>query len=241
MRFWINFAKEAPLRFLSHLDMLRLWQRALRRSKLPVAYSAGFNPHQRLSFASALPVGATSADEYLEIVFNDSFNREGFERLAETMPTGLFIVAKREVPAAGPALMALVGAANWSISCKENEFMLLSQTVPKILACTSLPVEREGKKGRKGKKTVDIRPLIFNLQLSGDEGQHELSMLLQTGSEGGARPQEVMNLLGLGPDHHDLRRSALYLRVGDRLQSPMSVVFKKNEVLIDAKKDYCQL
>ncbi len=241
MRFWINFTKEASLRFLSHLDMLRLWQRALRRSKLPVAYSAGFNPHQRLSFASALPVGATSGDEYLEIVFADTFNREGFERLAESLPTGLSIVTKREVPAGVPALMALVGAANWRLSTTENEFALLRQAVPELLACTSLPVEREGKKGKKGKKTVDIRPLIFNLQPPGDGGQHELSMLLQTGSEGGARPQEVMNLLGLGPDHHDLRRSALYLRVGDRLQSPMSVVFIKNEVLIDAKKDYYQL
>jgi radical SAM-linked protein len=237
MRFWINFSKDAPLRFLSHLDLLRLWQRAVRRSKLPVAYSAGFNPHQRISFASALAVGATSGDEYLDILFSEPVTEDGFHRLEQSLPEGMRIIGRRDVQPGVAPLMSLVGAARWQACFAEDKFFSVN-AVGELLAAASLSVEREGKKG---KKTVDIRPLLYSLDLHKEDGRYTLSMLLQTGGDGGARPAEILALLGLAQERVTLHREALYIRVGNYLQSPMTVVFVKDEVQIDAKKDYYQL
>jgi radical SAM-linked protein len=236
MRAWINFTKDAPLRFLSHLDLLRLWQRALRRSKLPVAYSAGFNPHQRLSFASALAVGATSGDEYLEILFTEPVTADGLHHLEQSLPEGMRIIGRRDVEPGVAPLMSLVGAVRWQVCLEKDMFPV--NAVEELLSAASLPVEREGKKG---KKTLDIRPLIYNLELHKKDRGYTLSMLLQTGGDGGARPMEILTLLGLAQERLELHRAALYIRVGSCLQSPMTVAFIKNEVQIDAEKDYYQL
>ncbi|MBS4022921.1 MAG: TIGR03936 family radical SAM-associated protein [Dethiobacter sp.] len=238
MRTWINFSKELPLCFLSHLDLMRLWQRAIRRSKLPVAYSAGFNPHQKLSFASALPVGVTSSDEYLDIQFTEAVNNDGFKRLADALPSGLSIHGRQDIPDGIPPLMSLIGAASWHVSCGLNEPSELGGAVNSLLSSESLPVEREGKRG---KKKLDIRPLVLNLELEKSLSGHQLSMLLQTGGDGGARPQEILALLGMAEERLMLHRTALYVRVGARLQRPAYVALIKNEVQIDAKKDYYQL
>jgi radical SAM-linked protein len=219
MRVWIKFAKESPMRFLSHLDLLRVWQRAIRRAALPVAYSAGFNPHPKISFASALAVGVTSDGEYLDIQFAKRLDGAAFERLAETLPQGLKLLDWRQIPEATPALMSLVCAAQWKLTLQAEESRHLQEAVQNLLAASSLPVEREGKKGI---KTVDIRPLIYGLEV--DEKEACLRMRLASGGEAVVRPGEVLKLLSLPAAEGRLHRTELYLASGGCFQEPMAVL-----------------
>jgi len=219
MRVWIKFAKESPMRFLSHLDLMRVWQRAVRRAELPVAYSAGFNRHPKISFASALAVGVTSAGEYLDIQFTKLLDEAAFVRLAETLPQGLKLLDWRQIPEGTPALMSLVCAAQWELPLQADECRHLQQAVSELLSASSLPVEREGKKGI---KTVDIRPLIYSL--AADEKESCLRMLLASGGEGVVRPVEVLKLLCLPDVAGRLRRTELYVASGQCFFEPMAVL-----------------
>jgi radical SAM-linked protein len=233
MRYWLKFSKEGELRFISHLDLQRSWQRSIRRAGLPVAYSAGFNPRMRLTFASALPVGATSEAEYAEIRFTRPLTAAEWQHWQGTMPQGFAMLGHREVPDGVASLMSLTGAVGWQVQVADREEDELSAALRKIISSGQLPVERTGKKG---KVTVDLRPDILCLEFCG----RGVRMLLQTGEAGGAKPQEVLAAAGLsafGPLH----RSEQYILAGKRLQSPLAVAFDKNEVIINAQKDYYQL
>lgn len=235
MRVWIHFVKDAPLRYLSHLDLMRAWQRAIRRARLPVAYSAGFNPHPKMSFASALPVGIISDAEYLDIQFSEPLSDIEFTRLRETIPQGMIMISWRIVPPETPALMSLVFASAWSMPLSRDEQSAAVEPIRLLLAAETLPILRQGKKGN---KTVDIRPLLLRLEIT-DTG--ELFMLLRSGGDGGAKPREVLNLLHLEDGEPRLRKTGLYLKVGNCLQSPTDVGLKEKEVLIDAEKNCYQL
>jgi radical SAM-linked protein len=236
MRIWIEFTKESPMRFLSHLDLMRAWQRALRRAKLPVAYSAGFNPHPKMSFASALAVGVTSEAEYLDMDFTQDLKQEDFDRLASALPQGLRIRLIRAVPVAAPSLMAMIGAAQWLVPVTDEEIAAVKARIGDLLQKESLIITRQGKKG---KKTVDLRPLIYDLTV--DEEQNRLVMLLATGGDGGAKPRELLGLLELSAMENRLHRKALYIHQDSCLQSPMSVLLNEKEVSINAKEDCYKL
>jgi radical SAM-linked protein len=236
MRVWIQFKKSRDLRFLSHLDLMRAWQRAVRRARLPIAYSAGFNPHPKISFASALAVGIASDAEYLDIIFTTPLTNDDFARLAATSPVGLKMVARREVPESVPPLMSLIRAARWLLPLDNEDLPALQERIEEILKATTLPVERKGKKGT---KTVDIRPFIHDLTL--DQQQAQLHMLLASGGDGGVKPREVMALLHLNTPEDKLHRAELYLGIGEKLQTPMAVLLNQKEVSINAEKDSYQL
>jgi radical SAM-linked protein len=214
---------------------MRTWQRAIRRAGLPVSYSAGFNPHPKMSFASALPVGAISDEEYLDIQFSESLSDTEFTRLRETLPKGMTIVSWRPVPPETPPLMSLVFASAWRLPLSQDEQSAAAEHIRLLLAAETLPVLRQGKKGE---KTVDIRPLLLRLEIT---AAGELSMLLRSGGDGGAKPREVLHLLHLEHGELRLRKTGLYLNVGNCLQSPTDVGLKEKEVLIDAEKNCYQL
>jgi len=232
MRYWIKFAKEGELRFISHLDLLRSWQRSIRRACLPVAYSAGFNPRMRLSFASALPVGATSEAEYAELRVTRPLTADEWQDLRETMPQGFSLLGFREVPDGIPSLMSLIGAGSWQAPADDRESPILSAALQELKTSVQLPVERKGKKGR---VTVDLRPSLLSVALCG----REVRLLLKT-ADGGAKPQEILAAAGFTAPAR-LHRTEQYALAGNRLQSPLAIALNKNEVAIDEQKDYYQL
>lgn len=240
MRLWIEFEKQKELRFLSHLDMMRTWQRAIRRARLPVAFSQGFNPQQRVSFASALPVGVASVAEYVEIYFREEVTGDDILKMGQTLPPGLSILSFREVPPAAPSLMSLVGAEKWVFPLNEHCLSTVENTLSRVLDSPALPVIRTGKKGP---KTIDIRPYIIDLSVTCVTGEKVVEMFLKSGSSGGAKPKEVLEILEIDPGRAGaiLTKTHLYLKINNRLQAPMDVLFDKNGVLIDAQKDYYQL
>lgn len=238
MRYWIKFAKAAELRFISHLDLMRAWQRTLRRARLPVAFSLGYNPHPRLSFASALPVGATSEAEYLDIFFTRLMDEADFSNLQAVLPEGLQVLGWREVPHQVPALMSLVVAAQWHVPVTGQDTGSIATMISQVTARETLQVTRPVK-GKKEKKAVNIRPHILQLSLCGQD-QPMLHMLLRTGKDGGVKPREVLALLNL-PEGNSLHRVEIYLAAGKCLQPPLDVLLNKNEVAVDAEKNYYQL
>jgi radical SAM-linked protein len=188
-----------------------------------------------MSFASALPVGVISDAEYLDIQFNEPLSGTEFARLRETLPQGMTIVSWRLVPPGTPPLMSLVFATAWRLPLSLDELSAAAEHIQLLLAAETLPVLR---KGKKGEKTVDIRPLLLRLEITATD---ELFMLLRSGGDGGAKPREVLHLLRLEHGESRLRKTGLYLNVGNCLQSPTHIGLKEKEVLIDAEKNCYQL
>ena len=116
MRIIAKFEKREEVRFISHLDVQSLFQRAFRRANLPVAYSQGFNPHSLLSFATALTVGSTSSAEWLEIKMEQEIDPQAFlERVNAQLPTGIIVVEAHTADEKLPALSALMAGAEYEV------------------------------------------------------------------------------------------------------------------------------
>lgn len=193
----LEFSKGPEVRYLSHLEMMRTFQRALRRAELPLAFSEGFNPHPKMSFASALAVGVTSENEYMDLELKENLEPEEImERLNQSLPSGLKVKRCIMLSQKGKALMAMVGEAHYHIKVKLLH--ALSQThiqeaITSLLKKKSIIIEKKGKKGPKKK---EIRPGIIKLECVGvDEEWVKFTLAVQAGSEKNIRPEEVMKAL----------------------------------------------
>lgn len=171
MKLRVRYAKLGKIRFLGHRDTSRLWERALRKAELPAAMSAGFTPRPKLSFGLALPTGAESLGEYIDIELLDGPGTDGLDpveagaRLSAGLPVGLDVVAVA-AHAGGRSLQDDVVACTWELRHPALDRDAILDAVGRLLGATSLPLERE----RKGERRVDdIRPAIESLRLHDDE------------------------------------------------------------------------
>jgi radical SAM family uncharacterized protein/radical SAM-linked protein len=200
-----RFAIQGPLRFLSHLETMRVFTRALRRAQLPVQYSQGFHPQPALAFATALPVGVESTAEYADVVLYEHLEPTHFqERLNAVLPQHIRILEADTVPLRAPSLMSERLAVQYSV---EVPFDLLpdsrtplAERVQTLLACDDIPLQRWHKKGP---RQVNLRPGIARLEVLPVLGETvTLAMLLHEEEAVKAKPQEVMQaLLGLDEEH----------------------------------------
>jgi len=190
----IRWGKKGLVRFTSHLDNNRVFERAIRRAELPVAYSQGFHPHQKLSFGPPLPLGYSSNCEYMDIQVEGSCTREQVERLGPTLPEGYYIGDFKLIYSKAPAISAMLNRAVYEVFDIADEPDLLRDKIEAILARDSVIVMRSGKDGG---KEVDIRPAIYRFEvIEGDSGLH-IEMELGLGSDGYAKPSEAMESLGI--------------------------------------------
>jgi radical SAM-linked protein len=199
----LRYAKLGKVRFTSHRDTARIWERAMRRAGVPVATSGGFTPRPRLSFGLALPTGAESVAEYLDVeVIDGALVDEDVAGLGgaldAALPAGfatLAVVARR--PGAG-SLQASVTAVTWELSTPGGlDAADLAAAVDRVLAAPSLPLERE----RKGERRVDdVRPAIRSLAVAGDTLVADVATL-----ERGLRPAELAAVTFPGADVSALR------------------------------------
>jgi radical SAM-linked protein len=203
----ITFGKQGSLRFIGHLDLSKTWERVLRRAQVPLEYTQGFNPRPRMQFASALPLGVTSECEYLDVWLtkrlDGSFPDDWIARLNAVSPSGLVIYRLTEVPIKDPSLPIQVTGAGYVITLTESGIDPgeLQQRVDVLLAAPTLLRIRN-------QKTVDLRPLILNLSV--DANGHLLARLV-TGEKGNARPDELLQALGLDPTRASIHRCCLSL------------------------------
>ena len=162
----IRYAKRSRLRFSSHRDFQRALERALRRAEVPMAYSAGFSPHPKVSYANAAPTGAASEAEYLEISVTERVEPARLrEALDAALPPGLDIV---EVVQAGPgALAERLAAGWWELVLPGTAPDEARAAVAVLLARDVVEVERLTKNGR---RTLDARAAVVRLDVVGPEG-----------------------------------------------------------------------
>lgn len=171
MVYRIRFAKYGVIKFIGHLDVMRYFQKAVRRSGLPVKYSQGFTPHQIMSFASPLGLGITSDGEYMEIEFEDDelTSEEIFERLRSNITEGFDILSIKQLPPPVPnkhvdKSMALVTAAEYMVSFKDGYEIPFKDKNDLWDHFTKLYNGDEiivNKKTKKSENATDIKPYIF--------------------------------------------------------------------------------
>jgi radical SAM-linked protein len=189
MKLRLRYAKQGKIRFTSHRDTARIWERALRRAELPVATSEGFTPRPRLSFGLALPTGAESIAEYLDVELLDgAVGDEDLAtlpaRLDAVLPVGFRVLVAAIMEPGSPSLQDAVTSVTWELSAPDG--VDVDAAVTRLLDADQLPLERE----RKGERRVDdVRPTI--LALAAGDGR----LIADVATVGrGLRPAELAEL-----------------------------------------------
>lgn len=213
MRLIVKFGKLGRLRFISHLDLQRFMQMALRRSGLPVAYSQGFNPHPVMSFASALAMGVSSECELLEMRMAEKITAEqGLEGMRAALPPEMPVYAARLVDDAHPALMSMLSYAEYDIRMPNGEKVL--DEIERYMAETEVIAMR---KTKSGEKPADIRAMTRTLERDGD-GMHAILQLTEANT---LKPDLLIRTLaeraGVETPEARCHRLALYAQKKERL------------------------
>lgn len=215
-RIRVTFSRGDQLRYITHLDLMRAWERALRRAEIPIAYSEGFSPHAQISLAAPLAVGVTSDAELMDVFLAERVApRELLRRLADQLPTGLAATAAHEVALALPALQAEVRAAEYEVdvcgggaSGAAIDPAATQQAVDAFLAAESVPWEH---RREDEVRSYDIRALVRSIEVEElPPGGVRLRMRLKNDSSGSGRPEQVVAALGL-PAPSRIHRTGLEL------------------------------
>ena len=193
-RLRIRYAKRGRLRFTSHRDFARAFERALRRADLPMAYSAGFSPHPKISYVGASPTGVASEAEYLEIGLAAERNPAAVrEALDAALPDGLDIL---EVVPAGPGSLAdRIAASHWQIELPGVSAAVAADAVTAFLARDEVSVERLTKTGR---RTIDTRAAVVSMVAGRQSGaDHAILDMVVRQVTPSVRPDDVLAALRL--------------------------------------------
>jgi radical SAM-linked protein len=196
----IRYAKRGRLRFTSHRDFARAFERALRRAEVPMAYSAGFTPHPKISYVGASPTGAASEAEYLEIGLAREVEPERLRlALDAALPAGLDLV--EAVPAGPGSLADRMAASHWRIELPGVSEDTAAGAVAAFLAAPEIGVERLTKAGR---RTVDTRePVVSMTACAGPDGDRAILEVVVRQVTPAVRPDDIVAALravaGLAP------------------------------------------
>jgi len=204
-RLRITFSKDGCMKYTSHLDLARAWERSLRRAGVPLAYSHGFNPRPKLQLAAALPLGHTSEAEILDAWLEKLMPVQDFVRvLMPVLPDGLTVSQVHQVPLREPALQTRIVSAEYRVTVEWVERKeQIEARIARLLAATELPHERRGRE-------YDLRPMVERLRLEGvGEGEAMLEMQLAAREGATARPEAVLDVLGVGETHARYHRRHL--------------------------------
>ncbi len=204
MRLRLRYSKLGKIRFISHRDVARVWERALRRAALPVATSAGFTPRPRVSFGLALPTGAESVAEYLDVeVVDGAVPATEMEelpgRLDEALPVGISTLAVVECEPGAGSLQEHVRAVTWELSVPPG--VDVGSAVERLLGAATLPLDRERKDER---RVDDVRPAILSLAAAAADTLDTLVADVATVGRG-LRPAELAAVAFPGADVSALR------------------------------------
>jgi radical SAM-linked protein len=214
MRIRITFTKTGALRYTSHLDLHQVWERTVRRAGLPLAYTQGFHPGPKIQVAAALPLGFIGLAEVVDLWLHDKAEGTPAEdpgaykdMLQSAAPPGLVLLSVEEVDERSPALQTQVVSAEYTVTLLETGAVPgLEAKLGQVLASTSLPRERRGKK-------YDLRPLIEGLEIcAGDDRVPGVWMRLAAREGATGRPEEVLGELGIPFETTRIERTRLILR-----------------------------
>lgn len=226
MRVRIRFSKTGKVRWTSHRDIARVWERVIRRTDLPIAYSQGFSPHPKLHFGLALSTGHESLAEYVDIDLDDAAANlpdaaalaELPARLSAVLPVGIDVDAIGVIPTSTTSLQQAVESCEWDIEVRGATVADLEAGIARALAAPELVITRQ----RKGKDvTDDVRPYLLDLAVVGptDAGA-QLHAHLATQPRG-LRVSELLTVLGCG-DEGAVRRTHQWTLVDGARTEPLA-------------------
>jgi len=204
MRLRITFAKTEAMRFTSHLDLYRAWERTFRRAGLPLAYTQGFKPHPKINLASALPLGFTSEGEILDAVLEYGLQLPKIKyKLVQALPPGLKIIDQEEVEMNAASLQKELDSSEYIVTLLDP-VPNLGFELANLLRLEQIIRERR-------EKSYDLRPLILKLsELPNDDDGFQRSFLQMTSKEGATgRPDELAAALGVSIGRVRIHRTRL--------------------------------
>ena len=189
MKIRIKFRKWGVMKFVGHLDIMRYFQKAMRRASIDISYTAGYSPHQIMSFASPLGLGLTSDGEYLDMVNSTMSSRQAVDALNAVMADGVEVVSYVLLPDSAKNAMSLVAAADYLVSFdKAASLPPLEETAARFLSAEAIPYV---KKTKKNELELDLKPMIHKLRVQ-DGG---LFMRLAAGSAANIKPVQVLEAM----------------------------------------------
>ncbi len=197
MKIRIKFRRFGTMKFLGHLDLMRYFQKAVRRAQIDICYSEGYSPHQIMSFAAPLGVGITSDGEYFDIEVKSTMNtKQALEALNATMVEGIEVTGYVALPDNAKTAMAIVAAADYRLTFKEG-YESPCSTLEWQEHIRTLFAEQDSftilKKTKKSEREVDLKPLVYKFSVDGDEnGKPAFFLQVSTGSIDNIKPELVL-------------------------------------------------
>ncbi|MEK6777216.1 MAG: TIGR03960 family B12-binding radical SAM protein [bacterium] len=211
-RFRIRYTKEGRLKFLSHLEMISMMVRSFARAGIHLEYSHGFHPHPKMAMGPALPVGISAAAEYLDVnVIGSVFEEAVAVRLNQVLPEGIRVTGVNWIPAQAPAISSVIRFGEYLLDLPRSAFQKDPyHAVQELMGQDEILITRNQKDRI---KTLDIRPMIEEMEIHSVDQEHVMvRLMVQTGDQGGARVDEVLQKLLNRPDSND--QDARITRIG---------------------------
>jgi radical SAM-linked protein len=210
-RLRVRFKRGSEVKFISHLDLIRLWHRALRRAGVELAYSEGFSPHPRISLAAPLALGVTSDNELMDVFVAGYISPHVFTAgVGRQLPPGVEIVQAYQIAPTLPSLQSQVRYAEYLVEVRaEAGPEQVTRALSSLLSKESLPWQHQRDTGP---RSYDLRRLIDDLWLNGWQGDiASIGMRLRCDSTGSGRPEQVIKALGLA-EPQTIHRTRLILK-----------------------------
>jgi radical SAM-linked protein len=227
----IKFRKWGAMKFIGHLDMMRYFQKAVRRAGIDIRYSEGYSPHQIMSFAAPLGVGITSDGEYFDIEVNStSSSQEALAALNGTMVDGVEVSSYVRLPDNAKTAMSVVAAADYRLSFKDG------CECPASFAEWQEMIQKEFwdkdefliiKKTKKSEREVDLKPLVYRFSIEEIDGRPQFFLQVSAGSTDNIKPELVLSSLcqrcGIDYDANaiQIHRLEVYGRCVDGALAPL--------------------
>ncbi len=209
-RLRVAYARGSELQYVSHLDMLRFWERTLRRAHAPVAYSEGFTPHPQINLGPPLAVGQTGRAELIDVFLAEAWLPERFRSALEPqLPPGLRLAGITDVPMDEPSLQSQLRAAEYELYLNAGaDLDGIEERIAAFLAAETFPWEHMREKET---RRYDLRPLVLELRFERREDGGVVAARLRAEESATARPDQLAAALGFASNLRHVERTALIL------------------------------
>jgi radical SAM-linked protein len=227
VRIRLRFTKTGKIRWTSHRDLARVWERVIRRVGLPIAYSQGFSPHPKLHFGLALSTGHESVAEFIDLdLADDAPNLPTDADLADlplvisaALPIGLEVTGLAVIPSSTTSLQQAVASCEWDIEIRGVAPEVVAPAVERVLAAPELTITRQ----RKGKDvTDDVRPYVLELAVVGPSDAGTTVHAHLATQPRGLRVSELLALLDPSWEEGLVRRTAQWTLIDGARQEPLA-------------------
>ena len=218
-RLRVTFARGEEVKYITHLDLMRFWERALRRAAIPLAYSQGFSPSPRLALAVPLPVGVTSSGELMDVYLAQRITPQHFIKAVSRQVTpGIAVLEVREVGLGLPSLQSQVRWSEYQVDALTDRSVDdVRRAVADFLASPSIPWQHQREREV---RRYDLRPLVQDVLVEAlEDGCCTLSMRLRTDSQASGRAEQVAAALGFPAPTRIHRRRLILEEVSPAVQS----------------------